>query len=212
MSILEQLSSQTGKRSEQPNRKVAELCIGQKALLNEIAKGFKSKDNKLVGDGAEVMTFVAETNPKLVSKYINELFPLIRNRNGRVKWEAMHAISLITPLNTGFIFSILNELDEIIHKEEGVIVRDYAVQTICNYAKTSKKAATIAFPFLKEILNYWGERHASRVIECLADIISLAPGLKTELISIVKDFENNERGIIKKAVNKLNKGLRGIRK
>jgi hypothetical protein len=176
-------------------------------LLIEIVAGFKSKDTKLIGDCAEVMTFVAETNPELIRIYFNDLHPLIKHKNGRVKWEAMHAISLIAHLVPDHIFSILVELDDILHKEAGVIVRDYATQTICNYAQTSKEAAGIAYPVMKEILHFWGERHASRVIESLAKIYILLPGLKNELISIVSEYENSSRGTIKKAVAKLKKTL-----
>jgi hypothetical protein len=207
MSILQQLSSQTGNRCEQPNRDVARQCIENAKLLEEIEAGFKSKDVKLIGDCAEVMTFVAETNPELISKYFNELHPLIKHKNGRIKWEAMHAISHIAHLVPDHIFSILVELDDILHKEQGVIVRDYATQTICNYAQTGKEAAGIAYPVMKEILHFWGERHASRVIDALSKIYSLLPGLKNELLVTVSEYENSSRGIIKKAVSKLKKTL-----
>jgi hypothetical protein len=207
MAILQQLSSQTGNRSEQPNRKVAGQCIQHPELLTEIVSGLKSKDVKLIGDCAEVMTFVAETNPELVSNFFNDLHPLIKHKNGRVKWEAMHAISLIAHLIPEHIFSILVELDDILHKEQGVIVRDYATQTICNYGLTSKEAASIAYPIMKEILHTWGERHASRVIDALAKIYVLLPGIKKELLSLVSEYENSSRAIIKKAVTKLNKAL-----
>jgi hypothetical protein len=186
---------------------VASQCTQQIKLLDEIVSGFKSKDSKLIGDCAEVMTFVAETNPELVSKYFNELHSMIKHKNGRVKWEAMHAISLIAHLVPNHIFSILVELDDILHKEQGVIVRDYATQTICNYALTSKEAAGIAYPVMKEILHFWGERHASRIIEALSKIYVLLPGTKNELISIVSEYENSSRSIIKKAVVKLKKTL-----
>lgn len=207
MSILQQLSSQTGNRSEQPNRKVADQCIKHPELLLEIVAELKSKDAKLLGDCAEVMTFVAETNPELVSIYFNDLHPLIKHKNGRVKWEAMHAISLIAHLVPDHIFSILVELDDILHKEQGVIVRDYATQTICNFAQTGKDAAGIAYPVMNEILHFWGERHASRVIESFAKLYVLLPGLKNELISVVSEYENSSRGIIKKAVAKLKKAI-----
>jgi hypothetical protein len=153
------------------------------------------------------MTFVAVTNPELFAKYFNELHPLIKHKNSRVKWEAMHAISLIAHLVPDHIFSILVELDDILHKEQGVIVRDYATQAICNYAQTGKEAAGIAYPVLKEILHFWGERHASRVIETLSKIYLLMPGIKNELSVVVSEYENSSRGIIKKAVAKLKKTL-----
>jgi hypothetical protein len=61
MSILAQLSSQVGDRSEYSNRKVVIQCYDDPDLLGEIAEGLKSKNAALVGDCAEVLTQIAES-------------------------------------------------------------------------------------------------------------------------------------------------------
>ena len=58
MSILSQLSSQVGDRSEASNRKVVRQCLENPALLDEIAVGLKQQDAALLGDCAEVLTMV----------------------------------------------------------------------------------------------------------------------------------------------------------
>jgi hypothetical protein len=69
MTIVEQLSSQTGDRTEASNRAVAWQCLTDAAALEEIAGGLESEDERLAGDCAEVMTKVAETKPALVNPY-----------------------------------------------------------------------------------------------------------------------------------------------
>ena len=68
MSILNQLSSQVGDRTEASNRRVAAQCLLDPALLDEIARGLKSEDGALVADCAEVMTKVAEEHPEIVKR------------------------------------------------------------------------------------------------------------------------------------------------
>ncbi|HEY8399663.1 MAG TPA: hypothetical protein VIK89_00300 [Cytophagaceae bacterium] len=55
MTIIQQLSSQVGDKTEEANRKVAQLCLQTPALLKEIAEGLSQKENNLVADCAEVL-------------------------------------------------------------------------------------------------------------------------------------------------------------
>ncbi len=76
MSILNQLSSQAGDRTEAANRRVVAQCLADPTLLAEIAGGLQSKEAALAGDCAEVMTKVAEVNTfatELLRRYTEEV-------------------------------------------------------------------------------------------------------------------------------------------
>ncbi len=61
----------------------------------------------------------------------------------------MHCISLIAEHSPNIVKPILVQLKKIIDSDESIIVRDYAIDTVGNYAKTGKDAAQIAFPILE---------------------------------------------------------------
>lgn len=205
--IISQLSSQLKSRSNEANKSVAAKCLNKPALLDDIAKHLKDKNNKLIADCAEVMTEVALQNPALIHKYASSLADLIHHKENRVRWEAMHSIVLVADSLPEVVFSILPDLEEIMKKDASVIVRDYATESVCRYAGTGKKAAEKAFPLLIEILNIWGERHAGRALEGLINVYSFLPGLKNELGNINRDYLTSSKGVVKKAANRLEKIL-----
>ena len=80
MTLLAQLSSQCGDRSEQSNVKVAFLCLEEPDLLDEIRQGLYSEDALIAGDSAEVMTKVAEEKPALILPFADDLIRKYRDQ------------------------------------------------------------------------------------------------------------------------------------
>jgi hypothetical protein len=204
-SIINQLSSRLKVNSNEPNKNVAAECIKNPALLEDIAAHLGHKDKKLAGDCAEVMTEVALANPGHVAKYSEQILPLLKHKETRVRWEAMHALALCATTRPDFIGTIIPDLREIINKDKSVIVRDYATDAVAGYASTSAEAAAAAFPFLKEVLDVWQDRHAGRVIEGLMNVYKLQPQLKSELQAIANIYKDSPRGVVKKAAARLEK-------
>lgn len=205
LNIINQLASQKGIRSNEPNKAVAAKCIENPKLLKEIAGHLKDNDNKLVADCAEVMTEVALSNPSLIAEFALDLIPLINNKDNRIKWESIHALSLVASLVPDLIFSILPHLEEIMHRDKSIIARDYTADTIAGYAGTGSEAADNAYPILKKILILWDGRHAARALEGLINIYKVKPALKNEFEKIADVFLDNPRSVIRKAAIKLKK-------
>lgn len=205
MSILNQLSSQMGDRSEYSNRKVAIQCLENPDLLDEIAAGLREGNAAMVGDCAEVMTKVAETDPEWVVPYADELVHLLIHKTTRVRWEAVHALSLITTLIPASIAPLLPILMEMIRTDQSVIARDYASDTLANYASTSSQAAECSYPLLKETLTVWGGKQVGHALVGLAHAARLLPGHQDELASMAEDFSHSPRGVVRKAAKELAK-------
>jgi len=207
MSLLSNLSSQAGDKTEQSNIKVAERCLKETALLKEVAEGLQSKDVSLVGDCAEVFTKVAETQPKLVVPFVDNLIQLLTNKKTRVRWEAMHAISLIVELVPDKIKPVLPQIKGQIVTDDSTIVRDYAVDTVGDYAKTSKEAANEAFPILTLTLDEWLHKHAARALKGLQNVAKSNPDLVIDILPIAEKNLNSPKGTVKKAAKDLQKFL-----
>ncbi|MBI5958164.1 MAG: hypothetical protein HY866_05495, partial [Chloroflexi bacterium] len=124
MSILDELSSRAGDRTEASNRDVAALCVENPVLLAEIARGLVHKDVALVGDAVEVFTLVAEQHPEQVISYAEQITPLLAHKTTRVRWEAAHTLALIAAQSPQTIATRLEPLAAIIRTDKSVIVRD----------------------------------------------------------------------------------------
>ncbi len=203
MSILAQLASRTGQRPEIANRKVAAKCIIQPALLNEVAKGFNTKDASLAGDCAEVMTQVAEEQPDLVAPYAKELFALLDHKSTRVRWEAMHALALSADRVPQLMRKNLARLGEIVRADSSIIVRDYAVDAVGQYAKSGRAAAEAAYPLLKKSLKVWDGRHAGHALRGLTNAGLSAPRLRKEILACGEAYLDHDKGVIRKAAKDL---------
>ncbi len=205
--IINQLASKMGIKSNEPNKVAARKCIENPKLLKEVSSHLKDNDNKLVADCAEVMTEVALTNPALVAEFATDLITLINSKDNRIKWESIHALSLIASMVPDIIFSILPELEDIMHRDKSIIVRDYTTDAIAGYAGTSSGAADNAYPILKKILILWDGRHAARALEGFKNIYKVKPALKKELEKIADAFADSPRAVIQKAARKLKKAI-----
>lgn len=203
MSILNQLSSQVGDRSEQANRTVVARCLAEPALLAEIAAGLQSKDAALAGDCAEVMAQVAEQRPDWVAPYAGLLSGLLDHKKTRVRWEAMHALAYAAGHDPGIIAPLLPRLGELVRGDASVIVRDYAVEALGRYAASSQTAAEQAYPLLREALQAWGGKQAGRALKGLANAAAAAPGLRNELLPVAEQYAQHPKGVVRKAAKDL---------
>lgn len=200
MRITEQLSSQVGDRTEAANRAAAEICLDNPALLDDIAAALTGKDAALLGDCAEVLTKVAERRAELVEPYYDALLPLLSHRTTRVRWEAMHAVALVTPAAPGRTAALLPAIARLIRSDASTIVRDYAIDAA---------AAEHACGLLQEALLAWDGKHAARVLSGLARVAAHAPALALRLLPIGHEYAEHSKPSVKKAAKALVKAVGG---
>jgi len=199
MSILDRLASSLGERRQDANCAVAEGCVADPGLLAEIVDGLRSPDARLAGDCAEVMTKVAEVSPQLVAPFAAQLAEMLAHKNGRVRWESMHAFALVSGLVPDRVAERLEWLQDLIRGDRSVIVRDYAIDAAAGYGGTSPDAAKRAAPILEDATVVWNGKHAARALAGLAR----AAGVDREVAATARDeaerFRNHERSSIRKA-------------
>jgi hypothetical protein len=205
MSILNQLSSQKGDRSEYSNHLVVVQCLGNPDLLEEIVAGLKKKDAAIVGDCAEVLTQVAKEHPGWVVPFAGQITPLLSHKNTRVRWEAMHALSLVAALVPDTIGALLPQLSEMLRTDHSVIVRDHATDAIAGYGSTGESAAMAAFPILKEMLTLWEGKQAGHALLGLVRVSYQLPAARAELRQIAVKYAASPRPVVRKAAKALQK-------
>ncbi len=208
MSILSQLSSQTGDRSEASNDKIVKLCLEDSRRLTEIAGGLSQKNAALVGDCAEVMTQVALTHPEYIAPYFQGLAALMNHKTTRVRWEAVHALALLAALTPAETAGLLPRLAEVIRNDSSIIVRDYAVDAAANYAGSGPAEAEEAYPVLIEALTAWNSRHAGHALAGLTKAAGWLSLRRDDLLEIAEKYSQSEKGVVRKAAKDLLKAVR----
>jgi hypothetical protein len=207
IAITQKLSSQSGDRTQQSNREVAEKCCHNPHLLAEISGKLDSDDQRLVADCAEVLTLVTEKDPMLTLPFLPQILPLIHHRYAKARWESIHTISLVADRIPDIITTILPDLSSIIQDDKSTIARDYSVATLAAYASTGAGAAENAYPYLLEAIEVWGDKHAARVMEGLTNVNKHKTAYKNEILYIAEGFTESRRVTVRKAARKLYKEI-----
>jgi hypothetical protein len=203
MSITQQLSSQVGDRTEASNKAVAAQCLEDPAILADIHAGLSSKEANLQGDCAEVMTLVAEKRPELVVPFAADLLALLAHKKTRVRWEAMHALSLIAEHVPASIESNLPLLSELIQTDPSTIVRDHAADAVGHYASVGPKAAEKAYPILRQALSVRDGKHAKQALYGLGNVAHHLPEKRAEIHALAEEFRDHKKGVVRKAAETL---------
>jgi len=203
MGIIEKLSSQVGERGESSNRLVAGMCLENPDLLGEIAEGLETGSDGIKGDCAEVMVMVGKNEPEFLLPYVGLLVPLVDHPKARVRWEAIHALSLTAGIAPHFLRKMIPKLDEIIQTDTSIIARDCAVRAVANFAGTGKSAADDAYPVLLKAVRVRDCRHGHHAMNGLINAAQYLPEKLDEIEKIGEEFSDADRGVLKKAAVRL---------
>jgi len=203
MEILNQLSSRKGDKSEIANRIVAEKCIANPKTLAEISIGLEDSDRKLQSDCIEVFTLVAELKPEFVAPYAENILPLLYSKETKTRWEAVHTLSFIADKIPDIIFSVLPVLQSLVEKDKSTIVRDYAMDTVANYAKVSAETSEKSYEVLKFALELWGEKHAKQVFKGFNNVLSNCSDYNAEINSLVQPYLTANKKIVATEAKKI---------
>ena len=207
MEILSQLSSQKGDKTEIANKLVAEKCIANPKTLAEIAIGLEDKDKKLQSDCIEVFTLVAEVKPEFVVPYAEKILPLLYSKDTKTRWEAVHTLSFIADKIPDIIVSVLPVLQSLVENDKSTIVRDYAMDTVANYAKMSAETSEKSFSLLKFALELWGEKHAKQVFKGFNNVLDNCSDYNAVMNTLVQPYLTANKKIVATEAKKIVKRI-----
>jgi len=208
MSVVDQLSSRSGDRTEAANRAVAARCLADRALLGQVAAVLDVEDvlrvdHRLLGDCAEVCTMVAEERPDLVAPHAAVLPPLLAHKKARVRWESLHALALVAALVPDVIAALLPRLHEIILSDASVITRDCAVLALGHYATTGEAAARAAYAILCDALTAFDGKQAGRALDAFGQVAAAAPDLAPDIRAHAARFLDHPRPVVRRSATRL---------
>lgn len=200
---LAELSTATGERSYNSNKKVAIRALHDSKVLARIALGLEGQPKEIAADCAEVFAMVTDEDPAKGIAYFAALLPHLDNKYTRARWEAMHALANIAATAPKAAEKQIPRVFGLLMEDESVIVRDHAGRFIGNYGTTSPAAAKKAWPLLERALKQGSVKQASKILTSLAEIVEAHPSYKPKAATIASNFVNHEKPSVRTAARAL---------
>ena len=153
MTVLNNLASAQGVRSEQPDIDLAiELVeMGDEQAVAEIVEALWSKDKKVRNDCIKVLYEIGYRKPEMIAPYVEDFLKLILDRNNRLVWGGMIALSTIANLRADQIYAQLSRVKRV-YEAGSVITQDAGIRVFAKVAAHSTAYSHEIFPYLLEQL------------------------------------------------------------
>lgn len=150
MSIINQLASVQGINSTAPNKLLARQLVADqnRTGVKELVDNLNNKNKRIQSDCIKTLYEAGEQDPKLIAPHADAFIQLLDNKNNRMVWGAMTALSACAPLVTEKLYNVITRIVDIADKGT-VITRDHAVNILVSLS-VHKEYAPDTLPLLFE--------------------------------------------------------------
>lgn len=152
-SVLEQLASASSQARQDKNIALAQAIAGNNnvAAVQELIDGLQHKTKAIRHDCIKTLYEIAVIKAGLVSSHVNVFVTLLGDKDNRMQWGAMTAISAVTTLTPEAVYKALGRI--IATADAGsVITTDHAVKILATLALTEKYRDTVIPLLLDQLL------------------------------------------------------------
>ena len=131
MPIIELLASSQGLRSSAPNIALAEeiASSGNEAAVSELVALLKHQDKNIQGDSLKTLYETGYRKPELIAPYYANFLDLLTNKNNRLVWGGMVALTTIVHIRHKELFESLDLVMDTVNKGS-VITIDCGVEIL----------------------------------------------------------------------------------
>ena len=152
MSIINKLASSLGRKDEIPNQELAKRITASldTQAVKELVENLGHTNKDIQKDCIKVIYEVGTLNPNLISDYSKEFIDLLNQKNNRLQWGAMIALSVITENIPDKIYTSLSKI--ILAADKGSVITNDSCVAILIKLCAIKKYEDSAFTLLIERL------------------------------------------------------------
>lgn len=202
MSVLSRLACALGRRDEVPNRELARALVDAQDTDNiqEIATNLWNKDVHIQSDCVKVLYEIGYLQPRLITAYAEDFVKLLKNRNNRLVWGGMLAISTIGVLAADELFPHIREIEKAMINGS-VITRDAGVLALAGIASTSDERRQAILPTLLDHLRSCRPKDVPQ--HCEKILLAVNASYKTEFISLLEKRMEDLQGMQLRRVRKV---------
>ncbi len=187
MSVLKKIAFYQNRRDEVPNQELAcELAQTRSATdIHEIAENLWNKEPNIQSDCLKVLYELGYLAPDLTAEYVEDFLRLMRQRNNRLVWGGMIALSTIASRQADKIFPHVEEIIKTM-KNGSVITNDAGIKTLTGVAAHKESYRTRILPYLLERLADSRAVDAPRYAEVI--LAAISPADKANFIRILEKW------------------------
>jgi hypothetical protein len=193
MSVLKKIAFFQNRRDEVPNQEVAQelAATGNLADIHEIAENLWNREANIRSDCLKVLYELGYLKPELIADYAGDFLKLLKERNNRLVWGGMIALSTVVTLRSDLL---KEHLDEIIKTMEAgtVITNDAGMKILAGIASVQASNRANILPYLLHRLESARAVDAPRYAEVIAPAIDAANN--REFIRILQDWIASSSG------------------
>ncbi len=169
MSVLNRIAFYQDRRDEVPNQTLArELAAARDAQgVREIAENLWHRDSNIRSDCLKVLYEVGYLAPDLIADYVVDFLKLLKDKNNRMVWGGMIALSTIAQIKAQEIAEHFDDITRVM-AAGSVITVDAGVGALAMAASTSDERRAKLLPYLLQHLSACrpGDvpRHAEKIL------------------------------------------------
>jgi hypothetical protein len=192
MTVIEKLASSKGKRSKEVNKIFAKEIAekNDRKSIKELLELLDNKDRNIQSDSIEVLYETGYLRPDLIADDYEIFVALLNNKNNRLVWGAMIALSSVSEIVPEVIFKALPMIRKAVDKGS-VITKDAGVALYANLASAKDQKAEV-LPMLFDELKKCPDKQFAQYAE-------------KSLIAIDKESKEAFLGIINFRLKRLEK-------
>lgn len=137
MSVLDQLACALGRKDEVPNQELAKRIAdtNDKVAVKELVENLQNKSKDIRHDCIKTLYETGYHKPEMIAPYANVFVRMLEDKNPRMVWGAMAAISTVAPLASRELYHHLPKIIDVADHSGSVIARDHAIYTLAALAK-----------------------------------------------------------------------------
>jgi hypothetical protein len=193
MSILQKIAFYQDRRDEVPNQEAArELArTRNQADIREIADNLWNKEPNIQSDCLKVLYELGYLAPELIAGYVDDFLKLLKQRNNRLVWGGMIALSTIASMQADRLFPHVETIKKVM-ASGSVITNDAGIKMLTGIAAQKEEYRHKILPYLLERLSISRPVDAPRYAEII--LACITPSGKAEFIAILEKWMETAEG------------------
>jgi hypothetical protein len=203
MSVLDKLACALGRRDEVPNQELARDLVksGDAAAIRELVDNLWNTNKDIRFDCIKTLYEIGYQKLELIAGHAAEFIKLITDKENRMVWGGMLALTTVAALNPEPIFQDLELFKKVIQKGS-VITVDGGVKALALAASADEKYRSVILSWLLEFLSSVRPKSVAQYAESILPAVDAAH--KQEFIAVLNqrltDLSPSQAARVKKAI------------
>jgi len=203
MSVLDKLACSLGRRDEVPNQELARDLVKSRdtAAIRVLVDNLWNTNKDIRFDCIKTLYEIGYQKPELITGHVAEFAKLITDKENRMVWGGMLALTTVAALNPGPIFQNLGLFQKVIQKGS-VITVDGGVKALALAASADEKYRSSILPWLLDFLATVRPKSVAQYAESILPAVDGAH--KQEFIEILNrrltDLSPSQTARVKKVI------------